>query len=561
MPAPGVPGPFLEVHVQYASPSRRAVGLLAAGTVGLSTAVLGFSGVAQAARGYTVADGVPVPAGICSIQWHVSGGQGGSATDGNGGDLGGDLYVTLPAAQGDVFTLYPGTKGGSADAAAAGAGGTNAHSDTSADGAAGTFDAVAVPGSGGGGGGAASIVTKGGSVYLRAFGGDGEVPAGGTGIGGAGGGGKAHVVNDQAGSSTDQSSAGYYDASYVTHAGDGAITGTGIACMPESVYLNSADGSDGALTLDFVPGEDGDIATAGYQWTKDDGATFAAVPSPVNEHGRMIATITGLTNETAYTIKVRAVGAAGSTPGEWSNQVTGTPYARAAAATDLAVTTAPGKATVTWKAPTDTNPPVARYEVGYGRGMMGNSICSVDAATFTCSTTELRPGLEYSVTVTTLDAQGRFGAQNTVEKVVVPFATTVPKSDGTIESAQVSDSPVAPGKKITLSGTGYAPFSEVVVAIFSEPQVLTTVVTDANGAFTVEVTVPEGLADGEHTLVASGVDALGNVRTLTLPVTVSGGKAALAVTGADIAVPLTIGLVLLGAGAGLLFVSRRRSAV
>src|SRR4051794_16099222 len=108
-----------------------------------------------------------------------------------------------------------------------------------------------------------------------------------------------------------------------------------------------------------------------------------------------------------------------------------------------------------------------------------------------------------------------------------------------------------------VSGSGYAAFSTVTVLIYSEPQVLTTVVTDAAGSFDVEVTVPQGLAAGQHTLVASGVDPTGVMRNLTLTVTVSGGGAAtLAYTGADVVLPTIGGLLAVLAGAGLLLVAR-----
>ena len=106
-----------------------------------------------------------------------------------------------------------------------------------------------------------------------------------------------------------------------------------------------------------------------------------------------------------------------------------------------------------------------------------------------------------------------------------------------------------------MSGSGYMPNSTVTLLIYSTPQILTTVVTDATGSFTVTVTVPAGLAPGKHTLVASGMDTHGNVRTITLPVTVVGG---LAYTGTDVTVPALGGVAALSVGTGLLVLSRRR---
>jgi titin len=98
--------------------------------------------------------------------------------------------------------------------------------------------------------------------------------------------------------------------------------------------------------------------------------------------------------------------------------------------------------------------------------------------------------------------------------------------------------------------------------------VLTTVVTDATGSFSLEVTVPAGLAAGQHNLVAAGVDPTGAMRYMTLPVTVTatvtGGTVAtgpqLAFSGADVVVPTIGGVLAVLVGAALLFVGRRRPA-
>ena len=114
---------------------------------------------------------------------------------------------------------------------------------------------------------------------------------------------------------------------------------------------------------------------------------------------------------------------------------------------------------------------------------------------------------------------------------------------------------------MVVSGTGYLPGSTVTVLIYSSPQVLTTVVADPSGNFTVTVTVPAGLAAGQHTLVASGVDTLGNDRFTTLAVTVSAaGTASLAYTGADVGLPAIGGLAAVALGAGLIVVRRRAAA-
>ena len=72
--------------------------------------------------------------------------------------------------------------------------------------------------------------------------------------------------------------------------------------------------------------------------------------------------------------------------------------------------------------------------------------------------------------------------------------------------------------------------------------------------------MPAGLAAGTHTLVAAGVDSLGNPRYVNLDVTVTaGGGVRLANTGADVTVPALGGIAVLGLGAGLIVAARRRT--
>jgi LPXTG-motif cell wall-anchored protein len=186
---------------------------------------------------------------------------------------------------------------------------------------------------------------------------------------------------------------------------------------------------------------------------------------------------------------------------------------------------------------------------------------------FTC-TAPAQPGVTHRVVVVAVDTTDRAGEPAEVTSGVVPASSVLPESDGELVLPSGTKASVAAGKTMTVSGSGYAPFSTVTVLVYSEPHILTTVVTDGTGAFSVEVTVPAGLPAGQHHVVAAGVDPSGELRYLTLPVTVTGGDgngaagggggATLAYTGADVVVPAIGGLLAVLVGAGLLFVARRR---
>ena len=530
--------------MQLTSATRRALGLLAVSTVGMSTAVLGVTGIAQAAvpSWTATADGQqdPIPAGICAVEWTLTGGGAGLDSDGQAGDDAGVLYAVTPVAENDVFTLVPGGSGtDAADASTPGTGGTRDDGDASLEGDDGTVDA----GVAGGGGGAASTVTSDGDIVLQAYGADAYGDAGGL------GGGDSNLDTGAAYSEEDTDSSG----------DPGSITGEGVPCAPATPELTWAEGLDGKVRLHFSEGYDGsDVATVSYEYTKNGGTTWTALPTPSDDEGRLLADVTGLTNATEYTFQIRAVGGADTAPSDPSEEAKATPYKKATAPGNVKVVTGDGKVTVSWTASTAGTYPIAGYGVGwyisgenYGNGGL---LCQTKATVFTC-TAPVQPGVKHNLTVQAVDTGGNSGEVVKTTTDVVPASSTVPKSDGTMTVPAGSSTAVPAGKTITFTGSGYAPNSTVTVTIYSTPQILTTVVTDGTGSFTVTVTVPAGLAAGKHTLVASGFDGAGKLRTLTLPVTVVDG---LAYTGADIGLPVMGGLAALTVGGALIFASRRR---
>jgi LPXTG-motif cell wall-anchored protein len=239
----------------------------------------------------------------------------------------------------------------------------------------------------------------------------------------------------------------------------------------------------------------------------------------------------------------------------------------------VVATSVPGKVTVTWDPPAL---PTGRGVIGYQADILSvqerpnaGNICQPPLGERVCVATDVLPGEEFEVQVGAFDEYGQPGVASEFIRVTVPFPVpaTVPASHGVLTPDAGSSDKVVAGKTVVVKGTGYRPGSTVQILMYSEPQVLTSVVADGGGNFTVTVTVPAGLAPGQHTLVASGVDLSGNARYTTLPVTVSKEGVAtvasrrLAATGADVTVPAIAGIAALAVGAGLIGASRRRSAV
>lgn len=352
------------------------------------------------------------------------------------------------------------------------------------------------------------------------------------------------------------------------------VTGVAQAASYAAPTIEAIEGGDKSLRV-FVNADPDDPTPPAWQYAIDGGDPIAADIDLDDQSGfdavfeiDELENGGPLVNGTEYTIRVAADG------GDWSEPVKGTPYALPGAPGVPTVTLGNGTATITWTAPTATGTyPIKSYAVGAGitAGEAGGHAEQCATEALTC-TVPVVPGWEYHFFVSAVDSKGHVGpeaaaAARTGKIPAVTVPASVPAKNGDLAITGAQAGAVAPGAKVTVTGDGYAPGSTVSIVVYSTPQVLTTAVAGPDGKFSVEVTIPAGLAKGNHTLVASGVDASGVLRYVTLPITVSdagvatvSGKATLAATGADVAVPVIGGIAALGLGAGLIVVARRRAA-
>jgi hypothetical protein len=539
---------------------RRAASLLTAGTLGLSTVVVGSLGMAQAApSGFTFTSAVDtsivVPAGTCAIQWAVIGARGGADSGATAASAPTERRITTTVTEGQTFTLAAGAAGASfADGSA---GGTNPAGSGAYDGQAGNAGA-----GGGGGGGAASVVLEGGSVYLSA---DGSAGAGSD--GGAAGTSTVPLTGDV--TATD------VDGATSNPGPSGLITGTGVACDDAGAGVATLDppwgpsflgvtAGDRQLTISFVADSDGNAALPDrWEYSLDGGAW--TVVEPDHTFDGLEFTLTGLTNGRSYTVGVRAVSdVSGPSP---AGDVTAAPYTMNAPRR-LAATAGPATLDITWSAPAAGGTfPIAGYMVtgirGPGRFPSGELLCTTDAATRSCSV-KARPGLRYVVTVWAVDSVGNYGPTAEVTSGVVPLPLRVPASDEPLGGVTAGETLQA-GQTVTLRGGGFQRNSPIQAAIYSTPTPLGTFETDGNGKFEIEVTIPTGMAAGEHSLIVSGFTPRGRQRVLRTDVIVvasgtvtPGPGAELAYTGAPVVGPAIGGLAAVVVGSGLLLVSRRR---
>jgi len=600
--------------VRLTSPSRRAAGLLAVTTIGLSTAVLSVTGTASAdfSEDYTFttassgaqmtgAKGLEISSEFCSISWDILGASGGKDSDGHTGETGGRLTGTtaleLAAGETATFHLFPGESGLDADAeksplANDGVAGAGGQSGNDQDGAEGLKYQVGNPAASwyyGGGGGAGSSVAMemelppasdgvaagaGYVTFATAFGGDGAGADQGAGdgygdeensYGGAG------FVPDVDGPAVDP--------------GAGVISGTVHLCSTDDeTVVDDDDSSDdgdqstsivtGAPQLNWVDGVKNGLDFQLYrtQLAKDDPITgveyrlgdgdWVKIATENQGDYQYSGTITGLETGKTYSVAFRFSTAKGHT--DASKTVTES----TAVPGPGAVTAVAGASSikVNWTAPADMNGVAGYVAIAAPDGDQSSgrevSCQPVDALGTSCVLPAI-PGLAYGVSVHSLDATGNpIGRSDWVvtEPVSAPaISTTLPKADGTLTS-DAKDGKAVAGEKITVTGKDFLPGSTVELVAYSTPVKLGSVVVLADGTFTAEVTLPKDMANGVHHLVASGVDVNGNARTLVVEVTVSGGTAVLAYTGFSPMPFVGAGALALLAGGGLLVASRRRAS-
>jgi hypothetical protein len=150
----------------------------------------------------------------------------------------------------------------------------------------------------------------------------------------------------------------------------------------------------------------------GYTVTAFAGATAVTGKTcPLNPATATTCVMTGLTNGTAYTFKVKATNALGSS----ADSVASVAVTPAAVPATPAVPTVrvgalvgTGKATITWVAPANNGSVITGYTAtAYTAAGVSSGTCTTASATaLTCSITGLRSGTAYTFKVTARNANG-----------------------------------------------------------------------------------------------------------------------------------------------------------
>ena len=270
-----------------------------------------------------------------------------------------------------------------------------------------------------GGDGLACAIT-GTSTY---YGGGGGSAYGGS--GGNGGGGTAPSASGTVGTAGTTNTGGGGSASVKANSGGG---GSGVVMVAyqtaaSAPTITGITPGNGTLSVAFTaPSSNGGAAITNYKVSTDGGTTFTAV-SPAATTSPI--TISGLTNGTAYTVKIRAVNAAGD--GAPSTGVAGTPVTVPGAPTITGITPGNGTLSVAFTAPSSNGgAAITNYKVSTDGGTTFTAV-SPAATTSPITISGLTNGTAYTVKIRAVNAAGDGAASTGVAgtPVTVPGAPTI----------------------------------------------------------------------------------------------------------------------------------------
>jgi len=183
--------------------------------------------------------------------------------------------------------------------------------------------------------------------------------------------------------------------------------------------------SNGSASIEFVAGSNGGSAITKYQYSTDGGTNWidaaAGTSSPVS--------ITGLTKGQTYSIKLRAVSAAGNGAASTATSVSiAATVPNAPAAPTVVVAAAGGAATASWTAPSNGGSAITGYEVTATGGATPIVKSITNPATLSQAFTGLSKTTTYTFTVKAINAIGKSVASAGTSKLPV----TVPGKPATI---------------------------------------------------------------------------------------------------------------------------------
>ena len=286
-----------------------------------------------------------------------------------------------------------------------------------------------------------------------------------------------------------------------------------VLAVPGAPTITSMIAGNGQLSVNFTPpSSTGGAAVSNYQVSTDGGNSFTALV-PASTDTPIV--ITGLTNGTSYSVKLKAVNSVGA--GAASNSSGGTPAAVPSAPTNVVATTGNASASVAFTAPSSTGgAPILEYIVRAVPTTSGQTKTCSTTMTLRCELTDLVNNVQYTVVVVARNSVGESVNSNSIS--IFPVAPpSVQVLQSLPESLALPNNSPAPGESIVLTFSGFTPFEWVVITLQSTPTVLNSLQADSSGVITTSVVLPSSTSLGSHTLSLLGLTSgTGARKTITV---------------------------------------------
>lgn len=370
----------------------------------------------------------------------------------------------------------------------------------------------------------------------------------------------------------------------VNSVGDGtastAVNGTPQASVPGAPVIGTITPGDQSLSVAFTPpGNDGGSTITNYEYSLDGGSWVT--PNPTITASPLV--ISGLTNGTAYSVRIRAVNSSGS--GSASNSVSSTPTdAVTILVTPPAPSAAPSPLPTVTPTPTPTPTPTRRPISTTPATPRPITVPSPTPSTLPTLPSEQLPTSTPSPRSIPLVIPERdpipgvaFSQSNPIPQALVevllsPLAYQSPQASSpslpsmtpaqsvvmengepvqvqlvvtnnengyllkgnnwqvALEATDTKGQPLVlddsgnlvlnSDRLVQFQGTGFAPGSIIKVWLFSDPASIANVTADENGNFTGSAQLPGDIPVGEHTVQLNGLSKDGQVRSVALGVVV-----------------------------------------
>ncbi len=277
------------------------------------------------------------------------------------------------------------------------------------------------------------------------------------------------------------------------------VTATPELALPAAPTGLTPTAGDGQVTLSWD--DPNDLTLTGYDYSTDGGENFTAITGLTEAPTSYI--ITGLTNDTEFTLALRAVNASGAGPS--SDNVTATPIAKPAAPANFAATRGSdgGEVALTWDDP--NNVPITGYQYRQKRGNRAfgdwTDIDGSGATTVSHTVTGLSNGRQHTVELRAVNASGEGAASSDTATPRWPAPNLVATPDHTRVHLEWEGVPGAKDYIVTTIGPGYATTSVIGL---SEPK---STLDDT-------ISIDNPLTNGdEYTFTVWSTDASGSIQT------------------------------------------------